>query len=284
LAHVRTHEPRRGLGCHGAARDAGITFFDDARYSDETGSAPILTGYSQIVFGDLFVLRSAVDCPQAVDRRDDALGRGGCSPHCQDVTVFFVPAGDVDDCRTSTSRRGEMAINAEQWVRDRAEIEELMALYARGNDVSWRYNADWMADDMEVDYGSNQELNSAVLAAFGPRDESAPDEPGLRGFFTFTQHFVTNAIIEVDGDTGRGEYYVSANHGLIDKNGKPAVVPVGAVYTQDVVRTPKGWRVKRHKCRILWVHDPEGLMPPVTASMWDDPSRKDIFTYRARPR
>jgi len=28
-----------------------------------------------------------------------------------------------------------MAINAEQWARDRAEIEELMSLYARGNDV-----------------------------------------------------------------------------------------------------------------------------------------------------
>jgi aryl-alcohol dehydrogenase-like predicted oxidoreductase len=37
-----------------AARDAGITFLDDARYDDETGSAPIPTGYSEVLFGELF--------------------------------------------------------------------------------------------------------------------------------------------------------------------------------------------------------------------------------------
>jgi L-glyceraldehyde 3-phosphate reductase len=37
-----------------AARDAGITFLDDARYDDETGSAPMPSGYSEVVFGELF--------------------------------------------------------------------------------------------------------------------------------------------------------------------------------------------------------------------------------------
>ena len=37
-----------------AAREAGIDFLDDARYDDETGSAPIPTGYSEVVFGGLF--------------------------------------------------------------------------------------------------------------------------------------------------------------------------------------------------------------------------------------
>ena len=37
-----------------AAREAGITFLDDARYNDETGKAPIPTGYSEVVFGQLF--------------------------------------------------------------------------------------------------------------------------------------------------------------------------------------------------------------------------------------
>ena len=37
-----------------AARDEGINFFDDARYNDETGTAPIPTGYSELVFGELF--------------------------------------------------------------------------------------------------------------------------------------------------------------------------------------------------------------------------------------
>jgi len=37
-----------------AAREAGITFLDDARYDDETGTAPMRTGWSEVVFGELF--------------------------------------------------------------------------------------------------------------------------------------------------------------------------------------------------------------------------------------
>src|SRR6266568_4297135 len=37
-----------------AAREEGITFFDDARYNDETGPARIPTGCSEVVFGNVF--------------------------------------------------------------------------------------------------------------------------------------------------------------------------------------------------------------------------------------
>jgi aryl-alcohol dehydrogenase-like predicted oxidoreductase len=43
-----------GLAVMLAAREAGITFLDDARYDDETGNAPIPTGYSEVLFGELF--------------------------------------------------------------------------------------------------------------------------------------------------------------------------------------------------------------------------------------
>jgi aryl-alcohol dehydrogenase-like predicted oxidoreductase len=43
-----------GVAVMRAARDAGIDFLDDARYNDETGGAPIPTGYSEVVFGELF--------------------------------------------------------------------------------------------------------------------------------------------------------------------------------------------------------------------------------------
>jgi aryl-alcohol dehydrogenase-like predicted oxidoreductase len=36
------------------AREVGINFLDDARYNDETGTAPLKTGYSEVVFGELF--------------------------------------------------------------------------------------------------------------------------------------------------------------------------------------------------------------------------------------
>jgi aryl-alcohol dehydrogenase-like predicted oxidoreductase len=36
------------------ARELGISFLDDARYDDETGRAPIPSGYSEVLFGELF--------------------------------------------------------------------------------------------------------------------------------------------------------------------------------------------------------------------------------------
>ena len=37
-----------------AAREHGINFLDDARYDDETGTAPLPSGYSEVLFGELF--------------------------------------------------------------------------------------------------------------------------------------------------------------------------------------------------------------------------------------
>ena len=37
-----------------AARSAGIDFLEVARYNDETGRAPLQTGYSEVVFGEVF--------------------------------------------------------------------------------------------------------------------------------------------------------------------------------------------------------------------------------------
>ena len=57
LGSWRTFEriPReRGVAVMRAAREAGIAFLDDARYNDETATAPIPTGYSEVVFGELF--------------------------------------------------------------------------------------------------------------------------------------------------------------------------------------------------------------------------------------
>jgi aryl-alcohol dehydrogenase-like predicted oxidoreductase len=44
----------QGVAVMRAASEHGINFLDDARYDDETGTAPIPTGYSEVVFGELF--------------------------------------------------------------------------------------------------------------------------------------------------------------------------------------------------------------------------------------
>ena len=57
LGSWRTYEriPREvGIAVMQRAQEVGINFLDDARYNDETGTAPIKTGYSEVVFGELF--------------------------------------------------------------------------------------------------------------------------------------------------------------------------------------------------------------------------------------
>ena len=57
LGSWRTFEriPRDdGLAVMQAAREHGINFLDDARYNDETGKAPLPSGYSEVLFGELF--------------------------------------------------------------------------------------------------------------------------------------------------------------------------------------------------------------------------------------
>jgi len=57
LGSWRTYEHisrEQGLAVMRAAQECGIDFLDDARYNDETGTAPLATGYSEVVFGELF--------------------------------------------------------------------------------------------------------------------------------------------------------------------------------------------------------------------------------------
>ena len=57
LGSWRTYErlPReQSVEILGHALERGVNFLDDARYNDETGSAPIPSGYSEVIFGEIF--------------------------------------------------------------------------------------------------------------------------------------------------------------------------------------------------------------------------------------
>jgi len=57
LGSWRTYEriPRdQAVAVMAEARERGIDFLDDARYDDSTGTAPLRTGYSEVLFGELF--------------------------------------------------------------------------------------------------------------------------------------------------------------------------------------------------------------------------------------
>ena len=74
--------------------------------------------------------------------------------------------------------------------------------------------------------------------------------------FTFTRHAISNALIEIDGDRARAQYYVTSPHGLASDDGV-RVVWGGGIYTHELVRTPAGWRISKHVCTDVWMDDPD---------------------------
>src|SRR4051812_29153113 len=68
LGSWRTYERisrEQGVAVLDAAHAAGIDFLEIARYNDETGQAPIPTGYSEVVFGEVF--------PRSAFARDEVI-------------------------------------------------------------------------------------------------------------------------------------------------------------------------------------------------------------------
>jgi hypothetical protein len=136
-------------------------------------------------------------------------------------------------------------------MSDRVEIERLASLVAWGNDVDPNYYDQCMCEDVEISYGFGQWR--------GVAEHKRRRKEYYEAYFTFTQHVLVNPLIDVNGDTATAKYYVFASHGWKPTGGKD-IIYAGAIYVHDLVRTPQGWRIKRHHCDTLWYDDPKGFM------------------------
>ena len=101
LGSWRTFEriPReRGAAVMRAAREAGIAFLDDARYNDETGTAPIPTGYSEVLFGELFRGRGLGRATRSSSRTScgGSSGPSSAPPHELDGSLGRMGLDHVD--------------------------------------------------------------------------------------------------------------------------------------------------------------------------------------------
>lgn len=143
---------------------------------------------------------------------------------------------------------------------DKLEIHEMMFRFSRATDARSPEELaifDTCATpDLEVDYpfGSWRGLTK----------HKARVKATMMEVFAFTQHIACNPIVTVQGDRARADYKVMAAHGLAAPAGR-TVLYGGADYSQDLVRTPAGWRISRHRCDRFWIDDPDGLMASATA-------------------
>lgn len=125
-------------------------------------------------------------------------------------------------------------------LEDQQEIVKLKARYVNLNDGGWKGPthtnpqavADMFVDDGVWDgrpstgYAQGRAEIKALFEAFG----AVP----------FIVHYVTNPIIEVDGDTATGNW-----HALVTMTvpGEQAVWSLG-LYLEEYVRTPDGWKFR----------------------------------------
>jgi uncharacterized protein (TIGR02246 family) len=134
------------------------------------------------------------------------------------------------------------------YLADRAAIGDLTARYNRAWDEG--RSQDWAAtftpDGALAVVGGDVVQGTEALAA-----TNAGAEVSLF-------HVTTNAIVEIDGDTARQE--IQLLFFALDDERTAITLQSSGRYSDELVRTPDGWRFKRRTALIHIMPDPETVV------------------------
>jgi SnoaL-like protein len=122
----------------------------------------------------------------------------------------------------------------EPWreVADRLEITELLSRYAHAIDaMDWDLLATVFTEDVVADFSSVGQYVEMDATINGFEPLVAWYEVALAPF-QGVMHFMTNHLIDLDGDRARTRSYMHVLN-----------MSMGGVYHADCVRTPAGWRI-----------------------------------------
>ena len=127
-----------------------------------------------------------------------------------------------------------------QMLEDREEIVKLKARYVNYNDGGWRgptHTDPQAVSEMFTEDGVWDGRPATPYAEGRDQIRKIFEDFGVVPFIV---HYVTNPLIEVDGDTAKGHW-----HALVTMTvpGGQAVWSLG-MYIEDYLRTPDGWRFK----------------------------------------
>lgn len=117
---------------------------------------------------------------------------------------------------------------------DRIEIHELLNRYAHAIDfMDWRLLEDVFTEDAVADYSSAGEYVDVESVREG-RDRIIDYYETAMAPFAGVLHFMTNHLVELDGDRARTRSYMHVlNLGM------------GGIYSCVCRRTGAGWRIER---------------------------------------
>jgi len=135
---------------------------------------------------------------------------------------------------------------------DRLEINDLLTRYTVAIDKQdWELLDTVFTPDANVDYKSSGGIAGTYAEARKWLSEVLP-------IFSATLHYITNTTVELGGDRARSDTYVWNPMHMKLPDGSDHSFSVGAIYHDQLVRTPEGWRIaERREEQILM----EGSLP-----------------------
>lgn len=132
-----------------------------------------------------------------------------------------------------------------QQLIDRAEIQDLWWRYCRGID-----RGDVELIKSVYHEGATDNHGNGLFTGTG-QDFAEFIVPLLTGAYVCTQHQLSNMMLEVDGDTARGEVYFSAYHRADNADGTSTIETFGGRYLDKLERRDGRWGIVDR----LVVHD-----------------------------
>jgi SnoaL-like domain len=149
-------------------------------------------------------------------------------------------------------------------LMDRAAIGELMQRYGMSIDTrDWSALRSCFADEIEIDNSDTS------FGRSGPPLRISGDKwlhqiRRIVSKFAVTQHMISPYRIEIEGDRAVCLSYLQARHFPPNCADPQMVWAIGGYYTNQMVRTPGGWKIAVWKLTLTWQEnppDPQSVAP-----------------------
>lgn len=223
----------QGIEVMRAARAAGINFLDDARYDDETGSAPIATGWSEVVFGQLF--------------RASGWGRDHVVVANKLWWEHWPSQSAADELDGSLERMGLDHVDLIYAIRPPDHlpiptlVDQVTGLIGSGRARAWgtgMWTAEQHHEALDVCDRTGAPRPVAAQMATSIVDHAAPSDPEMeRAFVRGPIGLVASYVLAGGTLTGK---YLGGGHGRADGDDSP-VIERGRRVAAEVVRLASEW-------------------------------------------
>jgi aryl-alcohol dehydrogenase-like predicted oxidoreductase len=184
-----------------AAAEGGITFFDDARYNDETGKAPIPTGYSEVLFGE--VMRAA-----GLPRADTVIANKLWWEHWPREDAVAELDGSLGRLRFDHVDL-IYAVTLPDGLEVERAVEEVAGLLAAGKARAWGV-ANWTAEQIVEGTAAAARLGieppAAAQLSYSLIDRATVEDPAMEEALTAAGTGLIPSNVLAGGKLARGNH------------------------------------------------------------------------------